>query len=105
MYTHLSSTSSLSNNSPPTVYCVRSGKLFCLITMLSPMEMVVLAGVGLFFFGRKEGLRLVKQSGRTLGKFWKEASKVPDVKGTVKKEGGTSATTKPSSRATREEKD
>lgn len=40
--------------------------------MLSPGEMLVLLGAAVFFLGRKEGVRMVQQGGRTLGKFWKE---------------------------------
>jgi hypothetical protein len=39
--------------------------------MLSFGEMVVLAVGMVFFLGRKEGMRMINQSGRTLGKFWK----------------------------------
>lgn len=76
--------------------------------MLSFGEIVVI-GVGLVvLLGRKEGLRMVQQSGRTLGKFWKEMAKdKPTLKGPppistatkdsaskVTKDGGSGKTTK-----------
>ncbi len=43
--------------------------------MLSLGEMVVLAGAALFFLGRKEGLKMLQTSSKTVSKFWKQASK------------------------------
>lgn len=47
--------------------------------MLSVGELVALAGVAIFFLGRKEGLQMLQQSRRTMGKFWKELSKDGDA--------------------------
>jgi Sec-independent protein translocase protein TatA len=43
--------------------------------MLSIGELVVLAGAAVFFLGRKEGLKMIQTSGKTLNKFWKQVSK------------------------------
>jgi Sec-independent protein translocase protein TatA len=43
--------------------------------MLSIGELVVLAGAAVFFLGRKEGLKMMQTSGKTLSKFWKQVSK------------------------------
>ena len=43
--------------------------------MLSVGEIVVLAGAAIFLLGRKEGIRMIKQSGRTVNKFMKEMTK------------------------------
>ncbi len=43
--------------------------------MLSLGEMVVLAGAAIFFLGRKEGLKMLQTSSKTVSKFWKQASR------------------------------
>lgn len=43
--------------------------------MLSFGEMVVLAGAAIFFLGRKEGLKMLQTSSKTISRFWKQVAK------------------------------
>lgn len=56
----------------------------------------MLAGAAVFLLGRKEGVRMLKQSSKTVNKFWKEMSKSSGAKDAevVKKTATTKATKK-----------
>ncbi len=70
--------------------------------MLSLGEMVVLAGAAVFFLGRKEGLKMLQTSGKTLSKFWKQVSK--EEAGAVgKTQSKTSQVPKDSSQAAKKD--
>jgi Sec-independent protein translocase protein TatA len=43
--------------------------------MLSFGEMVVLAGAAVFFLGRKEGMKMLQTSSKTISRFWKQVAK------------------------------
>lgn len=43
--------------------------------MLSFGEIVVIAGAAIFLLGRKEGLRMLQNSSKTVSRFWKDFSK------------------------------
>ena len=62
--------------------------------MLSIGEMVLLGAAAVFFLGRKEGARLLKNSSNTVNKFWKEMSKKEMTSGASKTSKKTSKSEK-----------